>query len=114
MCYTTHWYSMRPDADIVRVRHMIAAAAEALEYVAGRDAATLEADRPLLHCLTRCMEIIGEAASRITPATRNAHPEVPWNRMIGPPTLPPRTSQLRALLQSRPVDHPTFLESIHS
>jgi len=31
----------------------------------------------------RRIEIIGEAARRISPQTRTAYPDIPWNAMIG-------------------------------
>jgi uncharacterized protein with HEPN domain len=31
----------------------------------------------------RCIEIIGEAASRLSKEFRKAHPDVPWQYMIG-------------------------------
>ena len=37
----------------------------------------------LLHALVRVMEIIGEAASRISEKYQDEHPEIPWKRMIG-------------------------------
>jgi uncharacterized protein with HEPN domain len=29
------------------------------------------------------IQIVGEAATRVSPATRAAHPEVPWERITG-------------------------------
>ena len=31
----------------------------------------------------RQLQIIGEAARRVSPAFREAHPEIPWRRIIG-------------------------------
>ena len=31
----------------------------------------------------RRIEIIGEAARRVSPATKEAHPEIPWSEMVG-------------------------------
>jgi uncharacterized protein with HEPN domain len=31
----------------------------------------------------RNLQVIGEAARRLSPATRDAHPEVPWSEAIG-------------------------------
>ncbi len=31
----------------------------------------------------RPLEVIGEAARRVTQDTQDAHPEIPWNQMIG-------------------------------
>ena len=33
--------------------------------------------------LTRAVEVIGEAANRVSPTTRERHPEVPWGEIIG-------------------------------
>jgi uncharacterized protein with HEPN domain len=45
-------------------------AAEVVEtFVAGRSRADLDADRMLLFALVRAIEIIGEAASRVSPET---------------------------------------------
>ncbi len=33
--------------------------------------------------LVKCIEITGEAASKISPEMRTAHPEVPWIDIIG-------------------------------
>ena len=33
--------------------------------------------------LTRLVEVIGEAANRVSEATRQHHPEIPWRRIIG-------------------------------
>ncbi len=73
---------MQPE-ERVRWRHMIDAATDALGFVAGRGRADLDDDRMLLFAVVRALEIIGEAASKITPQTRAAHPEIPWPALIG-------------------------------
>jgi uncharacterized protein with HEPN domain len=45
--------------------------------------AILDTDEMLLFALVRAIEIAGEAASQITPETRAALPELPWNSMVG-------------------------------
>jgi uncharacterized protein with HEPN domain len=73
---------MRPD-DRIRVLHMIEAA-EAIEaFVAGRHRTDLDADRMLLFALVRATEIIGEAASRVSPEGRAIAPAVPWAQITG-------------------------------
>lgn len=71
---------MRPD--LLRVRHMLDAAREALLFARGRTRASLDEDRMLLHALVRCVEIIGEAAARVSPDFQKAHPEVPWAAIV--------------------------------
>lgn len=34
------------------------------------------------NAVTRPLEVIGEAARLISQPTRDAHPEIPWNKMI--------------------------------
>lgn len=73
---------MPPD-DRVRWQHMIDAASDALSFVAGRDRADLDRDRMLLFAVVRAVEVIGEAASKISLETRAAHPGIPWAAIIG-------------------------------
>jgi len=61
---------------------MLEAAREAVGYVQGRSRADLDGNRPLQHCIVRCIEIIGEAANRITAEFKLQHPEMPWRLAI--------------------------------
>jgi uncharacterized protein with HEPN domain len=71
------------DEDRVRVRHMIEAAESALQFVAGRARPDLDTDRMLLFAVVRAVEIIGEAASKVSAETRAAHASIPWGAIIG-------------------------------
>jgi len=62
---------------------MIEAAETVGAFVAARHRADLDADRMLLFALVRAVEIIGEAASRLSPETRAAAPAVPWVQITG-------------------------------
>ena len=68
---------MRRD-DAIRLRHMLDAAHEALSFVEGRVREDLDTDRKLSLSLVKEIEIIGEAASRITEQCRVAYPAIPW------------------------------------
>ena len=70
-------------ADRVRLRHRLDAAREAVEMASGRTAADLAADRIRTLALVRCIEIIGEAASRVETGSRLAAPDLPWADIIG-------------------------------
>ena len=72
---------MRPD-DAVRIRHMIEAAEIAQTLVAERRRADLEADRTLQLALARAIEIVGEAASRVSPELRATLPSIPWRSLV--------------------------------
>ena len=71
------------DGDHSRLCHMLDAAKAALSFVEGRTQSDLAADLLLQFALIRAIEIIGEAAARLSDATRAAHPEIPWNALIG-------------------------------
>ncbi len=40
-------------------------------------------DRRTQLAVERCLEIIGEAASKVSTSFCNAHPEIPWRQIIG-------------------------------
>lgn len=72
---------MQPN-DAIRIRHMIEAAESCQRFVAGRQRHDLEADQMLLFALVRAIEIIGEAACKVSTETRTAIPEAPWPAII--------------------------------
>lgn len=61
---------------------MIEAAETVREFITGRERPGLDNDRILLFALVRAIEIIGEAAARISDETRAANPSVPWLTII--------------------------------
>jgi len=69
--------------DTARLRHMLDHAREAVELARARTRADLDADRPFNLAMTRLLEIVGEAASRVTPRTRDLHPQIPWSPIAG-------------------------------
>ncbi|MEW6382048.1 MAG: DUF86 domain-containing protein [bacterium] len=69
--------------DIIRLHHMLDAAQEAVDLFRGRTREDLDGDRMLNLSLVRLLEIIGEAAKGVSPAFRDAHPDIPWKKMVG-------------------------------
>lgn len=69
--------------DLVRLRHMLDAAREAVTFAAGKTAQDLKSDRVLSLALVKCVEIIGEAATKVTNETRIANPQIPWIDIVG-------------------------------
>src|SRR3990172_1094657 len=59
------------------------AARLAMTYVAEKTKEEFEADIQCQDAVIRRLEIIGEAARRISDQTRSALPHLPWNAMIG-------------------------------
>lgn len=73
----------RDTEDLHRLYHIWEAGNDALLFTRGRSREALDTDRMLRYALVRALEIIGEAAGKITPAFRAQHPAIPWNDMIG-------------------------------
>lgn len=71
------------EGDAIRLRHMLDAARAAVGFGHGRTRNDLDRDRQLVFALVKAVEIIGEAAYRVSPATRDETPQLPWDDMIG-------------------------------
>ncbi|MFW6164176.1 MAG: DUF86 domain-containing protein [Planctomycetota bacterium] len=71
------------DEDLVRCRHILDAAREAVEHTHEATRADLDTDRKLQHTLIHLLEIIGEAAKAVSTECRQAHPEIQWRKMAG-------------------------------
>jgi uncharacterized protein with HEPN domain len=69
--------------DWVSLRHMLDHAREACGMVQGRNRSDLPTDRSLELSLTRLIEIIGEAATRVSDSTKEKHGEIPWKNIVG-------------------------------
>jgi uncharacterized protein with HEPN domain len=68
---------------LVALRHMLDHAREAMGLVRGKTRADLDGDRLLQLALTRLVEIVGEAASRVPVEVQGRHPSLPWREAIG-------------------------------
>ena len=73
---------MRKD-DRIRLQHMLDAANEALTFIQGKIRTELDNDRMLVLSLIRELEIIGEAASKISAETRSQNTSIPWQDISG-------------------------------
>ncbi len=69
--------------DLVRLKHMRDYAREAVDLAEGLTLESFKADRMAQLALIHLVEIVGEAASRVSPETRSAVPDVPWAKVIG-------------------------------
>ena len=68
---------MRKD-DLIRLKHMLDAANEASLFVSGKKRNDLDANRQLTLALVKDIEIIGEAASKVSQETKTNYPAIPW------------------------------------
>lgn len=64
--------------DEVRMRHMLEAAEQAVSFVMDRQSADLGKDRMLLFAVVRAIEIVGEAAGKVSIESREQCPGIPW------------------------------------
>lgn len=68
--------------DRIRLRHMYESAMVAMHFLEGRSRRDLETDLQFQFALVRAIEIVGEAASKVSADTRQANPEIEWPLII--------------------------------
>lgn len=69
--------------DYVRFQHMLDAAQAAVSHLLNKNREELDHNRLLLNGVVRELEILGEAASRVSSSIREQFPSLPWKEMIG-------------------------------
>ena len=52
-------------------------------FIEGLTEEAFGADLMRFYAVTRCLEIISEAARRLSPVLRARHPELPWREIMG-------------------------------
>lgn len=70
-------------SDLIRLRHMLDAAIEARSFLKEKEKTSLDVDRKLVLALMKSMEIIGEAASKVTKECQEDLSKIPWPNIIG-------------------------------
>ena len=75
---------MQPEQrDAAYLWDMLDAAQMVEQLSEGLNFAQYSNDRRTQLAVERSLEIIGEAAGRVSTSFRNAHPEIPWRQIIG-------------------------------
>ena len=74
---------MRPPEDEALLRDMLAHARLAVAAVADKGRGDLDSDFVLAAALERFIEVIGEAASKVSTQPRAAAPQIPWRQVVG-------------------------------
>lgn len=69
--------------DRIRLQHMLDATKESLEFVQGKQRSDLDADRKLVLSLIKELEIIGEAAGKVSAEIRTQYGSIPWQDISG-------------------------------
>jgi uncharacterized protein with HEPN domain len=72
----------KPD-DAARLRHILDAAKEAIEFVDGRSLDEFSQDRMAVRAVVNCLQVIGEAAAHLDESSRAAIPAAPWPKVVG-------------------------------
>lgn len=75
---------MRPhERDEALLQDMVVHCREVQEFTRGVGLEQLMRDRRLCLLIERCLEIVGEAASRVSQEFRDAHAQIPWQEIRG-------------------------------
>ena len=69
--------------DVKRLRHMLDSAREAVDFAAGKSRSDLDDDRMLSLAIIKSIEIIGEAASKVSETCKEENGSIPWRDIIG-------------------------------
>ena len=72
-----------PKDDMVYVGHMLDTARKILEKTQRVTRSQYDADENLRIALAHLVQVIGEAARRVSQEYRDAHPRIPWRAIVG-------------------------------
>ncbi|GIK22608.1 MAG: hypothetical protein BroJett005_20220 [Ignavibacteriota bacterium] len=70
-------------SDLIRIKHMIDAAEEAISFAKGKQRKDLNTERMLVLSVIKEIEIIGEAASKISTEVKAEYSNIPWDEITG-------------------------------
>jgi uncharacterized protein with HEPN domain len=66
-----------------RLRHIVDALSSTIRFTEGRKREDLDNDEMLTFALVYAVQIVGEAANRVSVEFRDQRPEVPWALIVG-------------------------------
>jgi uncharacterized protein with HEPN domain len=70
-----------PERDAALLLDMLLAARDAQSFIQDLDEAAFLASRLHQNAVIRSLEVLGEAAGKVSSATQAAHPEIPWREI---------------------------------
>jgi uncharacterized protein with HEPN domain len=68
--------------DRLPMHQMLQHAREAVEMIGGQTLLELRTNRMFQLALVHLVQVVGEAATRVSRATQTRHPDIPWGRAI--------------------------------
>lgn len=68
--------------DSITIKQILDHAQEAVAMIKGLERPDLDKDRKLNLAIVRLLEIVGEAAARVTSETKEKYPDIPWFEII--------------------------------
>ena len=71
------------ERDKTRLRDMLDAAHKTRSFAQGKTRVDLDVDEMFAFAVVRALEIVGEAASKVSQETRNHHSRIRWTEIIG-------------------------------
>jgi uncharacterized protein with HEPN domain len=72
-----------PKGDLLYLGHMLDISLQAVAKVQGKSREDFDEDENLRLALAHLIQVIGEAARRVSAESRQQHPAIPWNDIIG-------------------------------
>jgi uncharacterized protein with HEPN domain len=76
-------FNMSKHDEQICLRDMLDHAGEAVELLGDSTKEDLGNNRMMQLALTRLLEIVGEAAKRVSTSTKQKNTDIPWNQIIG-------------------------------
>ncbi len=69
--------------DLARLKHMLDSTQAILSFAKGKQRTSLDKDRLFQSAVLRELEIVGEAAGRISEKTKKKFSHIPWKELVG-------------------------------
>jgi len=70
-------------SDLIRLHHILKAAQDIIRFTKGKTRNDIKTDEILVLALVKEIEIIGEAATKLSIETKEKFPNIEWRDMIG-------------------------------
>ena len=72
-----------PQGDLLYLGHMLDVSVQAVEKIREKSREDYEEDENLRLALAHLIQMIGEAARRVSPESQQKYPQIPWSDVIG-------------------------------